>query len=84
MKSNEQKYDEAAERNLANAERKEPKKYRGVGLAAAKLMLGIRSYDSRLDERVHTLTRIGMPNPTENRAAHLVRGTVPPVVGGPN
>lgn len=29
-------------------------------------------------------TAIRKPNPTENRAAHIVRGTVPPVVGRPD
>jgi hypothetical protein len=70
MKSKEQKYDEAVIRNLENAERKDPKKYRGVKLAHAKLMIGIRKDDARYDERVHTLTRIGMPNPTSQATAH--------------
>jgi hypothetical protein len=58
MKTKKQKYDEAVDRNILNAQRKAregSKKYSGLTLAKAKNMLGISKADNSEDARVKTL-----------------------------
>ena len=52
----------------------------GVDYPECRWMLEVQMTDAEY----YRMKEIITANPTENRAAHLVRGTVPPVVGRPN
>ena len=57
MKSKEDKYIEAVERNLLNAERSKREKYAGKTLQVGKQMIGIKINDDSYDNRVTKLCK---------------------------
>ena len=55
MKTKEQKYNEAVERNLSKSAKK--KKYKGMKLSEAKMSIGIRAKDDRFDNEVNVIIK---------------------------
>jgi len=55
MKTHEERYNEAVDRNIYNSKRNN-KKYKGLELSEAKQKLGIRIDDKRFDEKVKKIT----------------------------
>ena len=61
MKSSEEKYNEAVERNMLNAERNKKNgrnKYQGIGLINVYLAMGVRDGDKRYDVRIRELVKV--------------------------
>ena len=57
MKKLEQRYREAVERNLLNAEKRPKEKYKGMKIEDAKMRMGIRANDFSYDDQVSKLIK---------------------------